>query len=361
MRSLAPWCASVWKAWTAEPMAAVQHLVVPGLLGFPADVLPADGARLPHLERVLTRGRCRPAPAGYAATLLQLAGLPAGGDDPALPTADLPSAALRYLADTGVLPSGPVLQADPVYLQPDQDRLLLFDHPSRDLTDAQAAALCAAFNHHFGADGFTLEAPTPGRWYLLPPRPPALQTTELPIVLGRNVDLFLPRGPEAAAWRSLLNEVQMLFHAAPANAEREAAGQVPVSGIWLSGGGALPTTLPAAPAPRWQGDADALSRGLQQWRGQQQTGAAAAEGIVVELFLDALQAIAAADPDAWLTSLQSLEARLAQRQREPGTWVLHRCDGQCHHWQRGDRWRWWRRPRPLSDWLRDAAEPALPR
>jgi len=56
-------------------------------------------------------------------------------------------------------------------------------------------------------------------------------------VIGRNVDAWLPRQPEAKRLRRLQNEVQMLLHRHPVNAAREAAGALAVNSFWLSGCG----------------------------------------------------------------------------------------------------------------------------
>ena len=66
----------------------------------------------------------------------------------------------------------------------------------------------------------------------------------------------MPTGEDAPAWRARLNEAQMLLHAHPVNAEREAAGLPAVASIWWWGGGAAPESGPAqldlvTGGPRW--------------------------------------------------------------------------------------------------------------
>lgn len=104
----------------------------------------------------------------------------------------------------------------------------------------------------------------PTRWYVEHASLDRLRTASVDRVVGRNVDPWLDEGgdgrdgdrearpgPARAAgasplrrWRRLQAEVQMLLHALPLNAHREAAGALPVNSFWLSGCG---RTQPEAP------------------------------------------------------------------------------------------------------------------
>jgi hypothetical protein len=311
--------------------AQVLHLVVPGLLG-PMPRLDAAQARqrFPTLERWLARADRSSVPADEEALLFQLFGLAVPGE------ADLPSAPLCYLADTGQPPVGVVYHATPVYLRPDQDRLLLFDAPAADLSSAEADAFVQAFNQHFAADGWRLSAPVPGRWYLQVGDRPALRTHPLGEVIGRNVDLFLPEGPDARQWRQRLNEVQMLFHGLAVNAAREADGRVPVNSLWLHGGGVLPAAvarlLQVAPP------ASPLLEGLCRLG-----GSPVAERLC--WLGQARRAVWDADPQAWLAAADQVEQLLHQASGET---VLYPGDGHAYRYRPAHRWRLWRRPRPLT-------------
>lgn len=85
----------------------------------------------------------------------------------------------------------------------------------------------------------------PTRWYVVHESLAGLRTASLDRVVGRNVDPWLdtadaatPAGASLRRWRRLQAEVQMLLHAHPLNARREAAGALPVNSFWLSGCGA---------------------------------------------------------------------------------------------------------------------------
>jgi hypothetical protein len=322
----------------------MNHLVVPGLL----DPLPERGGelrRFPNLELLLARGDEQAAPAGYAQTLFSLFGMPCPDDS------DPPTASVCYHAEPGVmpLPDAFLLHADPVHLRPDQDRLLAFDFQHQALTEAEAAQCAQAFNTHFAADGLRLLTPHAQRWYLAATVPPRLRTRPLHDVLGRNVDLFLPEGPDALTWRGWMNELQMLFHALPLNPAREAQGLWPVSGLWFSGGGRLP-------ARRGEGFADynggcLLADGLQRL-----SPARHHAGLRVEHAPG--RAVVDASPGDWSHAVSQLDNLLGGYLA--GACWLHTCDGRAWYWKPGMRRRLWKRVVPLSQRLGAERQSAVP-
>ena len=287
------------------------HLVVPGLLG----PMPGGG-RLPGfegralLERVLDRGDRRPFDGTELEHLLfgcfRLAP-PEGGE--------LPCGALRRLGEGGPPDDRVWLQADPVALRPDQDRLLLFDMADFGLDEAEMAGLVRAFNDHFSSDGLRLEAGGLGRHgYLAVPRPPRIRTSTLGEAFGRNADIFLPRGDEALEWHRLLNEVQMLFHALELNEARREAGRMPVGGLWFSGAGVLPAVSPCfdlvvADEPLALGLAHAAGTPVRPLATAETL--ADGEGGTVLLVDDRLQRpVWQADPARWFDGLAGFARRL---------------------------------------------------
>jgi hypothetical protein len=64
-----------------------------------------------------------------------------------------------------------------------------------------------------------------------------LRTTTPDAAAGHNIDVWLPAGEHARAWRKLHNEVQMLWHGHPLNETRELHGQPRINALWLWGGG----------------------------------------------------------------------------------------------------------------------------
>lgn len=317
----------------------VLHLVVPGLLGpMPSLAGRADPHRFPVIERWLARADTRPVPAEAQAVVCGLFGI-------AHPGGDLPTAALAWQAEAGTAPAGVIYHATPVHLTPDQDRLLLFDSPAGDLSRDEACALADAFNAHFQDDGWRLEVSPAGRLYLALAESSRIQTFALGEVIGRNVDLFLPRGPDAALWRARMNEIQMLFHGLALNTAREAAGRPVVSGLWFHGGGAVPDV---GAGPTVVGEAPAWLQGLA-------TGATATTGDSLCWLGECERAVWDGDPEGWLRAVSRVETRLASL-REPA--VLYPGNGRAYRYGAGSRWRWWRRPRPLLSQLLDEVSKA---
>lgn len=308
-----------------------SYWVVPGLLGD----LPrlAELPRLPNLERLLGRADRKPAANGYAHTLFDLFGLPYSSEQ------DLPTAALCYhaLAQTQT-ETRYLLHADPIHLRPDQDRLLAFDFHHQPLTQDEARQFAEAFNQHFAADGMQLLTPQPMHWFLALAKAPQLQTKGLHEVLGRNIDWFLPEGEDAAYWRGWMNEVQMLFHQLPVNETRERQSQLPVNGLWLSGGGRLPEQT-AQGFANYLGDGCLLTQGLQQH-------AAQTTDRVLQVEHTAGRAVLDANPQAWLEAVKQLDTKLEQAMQE--ALVFYPCDGEAFHWQPKMKYRWWRQNRSLD-------------
>ena len=309
------------------------HLVAPALLGpFPRFVEAGEAPPLPALERLLARADREPGPVGYATALFRLFGIA-----DAAPSDSLPTAPLCHLADSGGAEEPRcLLHADPVHLRPDQDRLLAYDFYRQPLGPGEADAFVDAFNAHFADDGLALLAPHPTRWYLAVERMPEARFQPLAEILGRNIDLFLPEGPDARRWRAWLNEVQMLFYGLPQNAEREARGRMPVSGLWFSG----PGRLPQVPGGRVRPDAAALECPLvaglaarAERPGDEPLQVAQAPG----------RAVLEADFDAWSAAMQDFDRRLDELMTEELR--LYTCDGCAWHWKPAHRRRFWRRRR----------------
>ena len=153
--------------------------------------------------------------------------------------------------------SGYWLCATPVHLQTRRNALVLTDPSTLDLDAATSAALAAPLAEHLRSENITLHALRPGLWLLHSPAgtPPAMTTSSLDSVCGRDVRPFLPEGADSARWHRLLTEMQMLLHAHAANDAREARGQMAVNSVWLWGGGTLPPPAAAPYATVWSDDA----------------------------------------------------------------------------------------------------------
>lgn len=308
------------------------HIVVPGLSDKPSQTSNnRQITRLPQLEQLFSKADKQPFSQGYVATLFALYGLPITQNQ------DQPTAAICYHASNQSMPAETYfLHADPIYLKPDQDRLLAFDFHHQPLTLAEAEQYAQAFNQHFSHDGLTLLTPAPNHWYLAVEHYPALQTHPLVDVLGRNIDLFLPKGTDATKWIGWMNEIQMLLHSLPVNQQRERFGQLPVNGLWFSGGGTLPTTRINGFA-NIQGDC-VLLRGLQKLSAAHKDATLIVEHAIGRATINN-------DLDTWTTALGDLDTQLEKLMQDE--LMLYPCQDTAWHWQPKMRRRWWRRNQNL--------------
>jgi hypothetical protein len=150
---------------------------------------------------------------------------------------DWPIAPYTLLADGGAPGAHFWMRADPVHLNVGRDSLAL-DGATLDLSGAETEAFATTLNRHFG-EALAFQTPRPERWYVRLAEAPALETTPPSTARGTAIGDKLPTGKDAMRFRSLLNEVQMLLHEHPVNAERETRGIPAVNSVWFWGGGEL--------------------------------------------------------------------------------------------------------------------------
>jgi hypothetical protein len=340
-------------------MADTLHLLVPGLLG-PWPFSPTESVgplpAAPALRWLLARAESHPAPLAPEATLFELFGLPVPE------AADLPVAALTRLADGGESGDGGWwLRADPVHLRADSRTAFLVDARVLAIEPDEARALVAAFNQTFAEDDLRLTAPCPDRWYLRVPADPGIRTVPLNDAIGRDIDPRLPQGPAERRWRTLLTEIQMLFHHHPVNQARAARNQPLINSVWFWGGGVCPSGARIPPVELYADDP--LTQGLarlaeltasptpkhaEDWR----NAAIETRSLVV---LEALRhALIDRDLDAWREQVIALErdwfvpGRLWLQEGALDALHLYPGNGRTYTLTRAARWWFWRRPRPLS-------------
>jgi hypothetical protein len=251
-----------------------------------------------------------------------------------------------------------------VHLRLLRDRMIVVPAAAFALSRAEADALVEALNRHFG-ERLALQALEPGRWCARLDLQPGFQASAPLDAAGRDVDLALRAGGEAGKrCAALLNEAQMLLHAHPVNAAREARGEPAVNSLWLWGAGAAPRVPPS----HWRSVSadDPIARGLARLSGARERtlpeGAAAwlrdapPDGRHLVL-LDALRAPLALGQSAEYTErIDALEKRwfepllAALRAGRVGMVTVHVPDslGASFETIRGDLRRFWRRPRALE-------------
>jgi len=203
----------------------------------------------------------------------------------------------------------------------------------------------------------------PEQWCLRTAGEGALESLPPLELAGQEVDAVLPRGTEAARWHALMNEIQMVLHEHPLNAERERRGDPPINSVWLWGAG----RLPAAPEASWHSVTadDALAAGLARiarirWQALPGSASEWLESAPREgrhlVVLDSLRAaLALGGADSHVQRLTTLESRWfaplleALRGDRIGMITVHVPDaGDGYETVRSDLRRFWRRTRPLA-------------
>lgn len=206
----------------------------------------------------------------------------------------LPFAARAARADG--LDSGDVAVglATPVHLQIGMQQVRLADPAVLELSEPDSRALFDAVSTLVTSAGWGFAFGAAGRWYLLHESLAELATASLERAIGGSVSAWQRCEQAAGRIRRLQSEVQMLLHAHPLNAGREARGLAPVNSFWLSGCGVAQPEQGPAPeidarlrAPALAGDAMAWA---QAWQALDAgpiaaLDAAAARGEPVELIL----------------------------------------------------------------------------
>ena len=248
----------------------------------------------------------------------------------------LPVAALTRQLDCGDAELHAWVRADPAHVRADMATARMLACGELGLSAGECAQLLKPLRPVFGDAGFPISAPVPQRWYLMLPKEARLPEFADPHqALGAPLDEYLPAGELGRRWRHLLNEAQVILHNHPLNAERMAAGKLPVNSLWFWGAGALPDSV-QTPFTRVVG-ADPLLCALAARAGSR----CGVEG-------DALAAAAEADVLVDLRDLRDadrLEHQLAPAVAAGLELELDFGDGQLLAWQRAHRWRLWRRPR----------------
>lgn len=252
-------------------------------------------------------------------------------------------AALTRQTDAGDAAGAAWLRADPAHVRPDINGARLLGIGERlSLSQDDVDALLPALRPVFGDSGFALDAPTPARWYLRLLREAKFPRFSAPDeALGEDLFEHQPDGPEGRRWRALLNEVQIVLHNHPWNAQRAERGLVTINALWVWGGGVLPDRL-TTDATRVRSDDDlmraamTMAGGVALPLGQALEGASHAQGNVTLHDLRRYRDFAALQRDWLLPALRAL------RSGGLDMLTLDAADGTQLRLTRGQRWRLWR-------------------
>jgi hypothetical protein len=334
-------------------------LVIPGLFGPQSWTEEAAGIQLqvPNLGTLLARGRSA---ASEGSTLEELLLPLFGVKRPA--GRDWPVAGVGAVAECEAIPGTWWARADPVFLRLDRDRLHLLDGRVLELATEEAEQLVAELAPVFTERGWKLLAPDPHRWYVQLVEDPRIETRSLDRVVARHIAHHLPDGEGASVWCALFNEVQMAVHECAVNTRREQRGEPPVNSLWFWGAGAVPALSEAPWESVWTGEP--LGMGLAQlcgvpcqelpdtvsrWLADFETS-----GRHLMVFEELRSPAIYGDFAQWREALERIDrewfgplrralgrARIARVELLGGNARAHRFAGP-------DRWRFWKRRRPLT-------------
>jgi hypothetical protein len=304
---------------------ATATLLLPARSRFPAAALPDDVAK------ALGRAERSRVDAGERAQLQRHF---------QLQPADWPVGALTRQLDVGDAHDGVWLRADPANVVPDMHGARMMGHgDTLRLEPADVAALLPALQPLFAGYGFTLDAPTPSRWYLRLPPGTTLPAFAAPDdVLGDDLFAHLPEGDAGRRWRALLTEAQVVLHQHDWNVQRLAAGKRAVNSLWFWGGGELPHAVQTAHAQ--VRSRDALLQALAKAAGVQADDEQQVDALVDLRQLRSLEQLGNDAIRPLLSALQRGELRRL---------VLDFEDGARFELDKGQRWRFWKKPVQLHE------------
>jgi hypothetical protein len=200
-------------------------------------------SREPLLERLLARAdECSIALDWRADAFAVLA--------PGMP---MPAVAPLALRSTGIVPEGApgaaspaaawVCLATPVHYLAELSNVRFAGDGVLILDAAEAAALALDFNRLWSGAGMHLRAAS-NRLFCGFDVPLEVTTQDPELARGRHLQGFLPAGPDAARLRRLMSEIEMWLFDHAVNQKRRRSSHLPISGLWLWGGGTPLTSLP---------------------------------------------------------------------------------------------------------------------
>jgi hypothetical protein len=256
---------------------------------------------------------------------------------------------------TGERPAGTWACAAPVHLLTALDHLRLASPAPVPLEPEESAGLVADLNLQLAPRGFVLEEAAGRGWLCRCPDDLDCQAIEPMLAVGANLRDLQPSGGDAIRVRAWVNESQMVLHEHPVNLRRAAQGLPAVNSVWLWGFGTAGSARRAPPG-ELLGDDDWLA-GL--WRlhgaepGPPERLEAALGGDAPVIRLGLAKPVRTDGATAWSGLEQQVfaPARAALLRGRVGSVALL-LGATVFEVDRGARWRFWRRSRPLAEVLR---------
>jgi len=221
-----------------------------------------------------------------------------------------PAFAAAAMRGFGLDPAGGTwFIVNPAHIQIARSHLMMADLRHLALSEEDSRALFEAARPLCEEAGHPLLYGDAQTWFLRADDWAALDTATPDTAVGMDLIDFMPKGERAIAYRRLQNEVQMLWHAHPANAAREARRLPIVNAFWLWGAAQPPAAgaagqLMTYAAPGWLAALGARRlEDLRELDGSLENDTMLVAGSLAE-------AAIAADWGSWVIAMQQLEEQL---------------------------------------------------
>lgn len=203
-----------------------------------------------------------------------------------------PALAASLMQKHGISPEpGLWFVVQPVHIHIARDHLVLTDMRRCPLSEAESQALFEAARPHVEQFGKTLRFGDTKTWFMRADDWSELQTATPDAASGHSIDIWMPKGENARAWRKLQNEVQMEWHEHPVNETRASMRSQPINSLWIWGASDSKQVAKRAVA-----DANTAAAWL-----------ASPSSPHLKVLDDLSEAALAEDWGAWLDSMQALD------------------------------------------------------
>jgi hypothetical protein len=153
-------------------------------------------------------------------------------------------AAAALCAERGPVEAAWVCMAAPVHYVAEMSNVRFAPDGLLALRLAEAEALALDFNRVWGDSGTRLIAGRSADLYCIFDRALQVTTCDPQDVQNLHIAEYLPIGPDAPVLRRLMSEIEMWLFEHAVNGARGDQGLLPITGLWLWGGGARLASLP---------------------------------------------------------------------------------------------------------------------
>jgi hypothetical protein len=214
-----------------------------------AEEATAEGVPLPGLEHVARFGKRAGILGGWRAWLARRVRPPGENSDVALARPATIAAIGQLVNQQRQPPALTLWLATPVHLITGLTSLHLDRRGVLRLPPEESATLAGDFQRTFHDSGFALHPLLTGEFLLSGPSIPAGKSSEPARSMGENLGLSTSGSDTGApALRRLGAEIEMWLHDHALNDARRRRGELPVTGLWLWGGGPPPHNIRVPPA-----------------------------------------------------------------------------------------------------------------